>query len=196
MTDTIKSRVESSLNNHNPKWTLEYLKSEGPRTSLTQKEYSAYEKRALKRLADGDNPSKFAYRNINFAKQDPTYHRVMKDKFASDPNLQGTASGDMVGAIYGAFEEAAKNKTVPKNIDLLMEKVLAQHKSLDASETSLNLNKGEELVASLTGIYGDDEGGFQEIFGQRSIGLNKTEVDDGLKTISPRHLIIMRCLLI
>ena len=67
MTDTVKSRVESSLNNHNPKWTLEYLKSEGPRTSLTQKEYSAYEKRALKRVADGDNQSKFIFRQVNFS---------------------------------------------------------------------------------------------------------------------------------
>ena len=90
----------------------------------------------------------------------------------------------MVSAMYGAFEEAAKNGTIPKNLDLLREKVLAQFPGLDVNETSLNLNKGEELETALMGIYGDDEGGFQEIFGQRSIGLNKKEVDDGLKTIT------------
>ena len=54
MIDSTKGRVESSLNNHDPKWALEYLKSKGPRQFLTQKEYSAYEKRALKRLEAGD----------------------------------------------------------------------------------------------------------------------------------------------
>ena len=184
MTDAVKARTESSLSNHTPKWTLEYLKSEGPRTFLTQKEYSAYEKRALKRVADGDNHSKFIFGQVNFSKQSPTNHRVLRDKFSSDPNVKDSVSGAMVGAMYGAFEEAAKNGTIPKNLDLLREKVVAQFPGLGVNETSLNLNKGEELETALMGIYGDDEGGFQEIFGQRTIGLNKKEVNDGLKTIS------------
>ena len=104
----------------------------------------------------------------------------------SDPNVVGTASGAVMSAIYGAHEEAAKNGTSPKNLDLLAEKVLRQPKfsHLGINETALNLEKAKELSKSLSSMNGDDEGGYQEIFGQRTIGLNKTEVDDGLKSIA------------
>ena len=103
------------------------------------------------------------------------------DRLTTEPNVPHISEG--ASALRGLHQEAAKNGTAPKNVDLVLSKILGKHK-LGTSEFSLAYSKLKELNDSMTLLSGNDEGGYQELNGNRSIGLTKTELDDTFKSIS------------